>query len=170
METVKASDIIMLFRIQGEEGNAWKVGLQTDSSTDESRTYETTETKDGARKSAGAYEGSHSVTALLPKGDEYIPRIKNLVRKPNPEKLEVWEVNRTDIADATTIPGDYSIDVVTSVSTSAGSEGEVEVSFETEVEGTIVSGEVNVTSELLAILQLISEDQEFVQPMEDTGV
>ena len=167
METVKASDIIMLFRIQGEEGNAWKVGLQTDSSTDESRTYETTETKDGALKSAGAYEGSHSVSALLPKGDEYIAKIKNLVRKPNPEKLEVWEIDRSDIAEETTIPGEYSTDVVTSVSTSAGSEGEVEVSFDTEVEGTIISGEVNVTPELLAILQLISEEQAFVQPMEE---
>ena len=170
METVKATDIIMLFRIQGEAGNAWKVGLQTESSTEESREYETTETKDGARKSAGAYEGTHSVTALLPKDDVYIPRIKGLVRKANPEKLEVWEVNRSDIAKETTIPGEYSTDVVTSVSTSAGSEGEVEVSFETEVEGTIISGEVNVTPDLLAILQLISEDQEFVQPMEDTGV
>lgn len=45
----------------------------------------------------------------------------------------------------------------------------MEISFDTEVEGTIVSGEVNVTPELLAILQLISEEQEFVQPMEDTG-
>ena len=167
METVKASDIIMLFRIEGEAGSAWKVGLQTDSSTDESRTYETTETKDGALKSAGAYEGSHSVSALLPKGDEYIAKIKNLVRKPNPEKLEVWEIDRSDIAEETTIPGDYSKDVVTSVSTSAGSEGEVEVSFDTEVEGTIISGEVNVTPELLAILQLISEEQVFVQPMEE---
>ena len=167
METVKATDIIMLFRIKGETGDAWKVGLQTDSSTDESRTYETTQTKDGARKSAGAYEGTHSVTALLPKGDEYIARIKDLVRKPNPEKLEVWEIDRSDIAEETTIPGDYSTDVVTSVSTSAGSEGEVEVSFETEVEGTIISGEVNVTSDLLAILQLSSEEQEFVQPMSD---
>ena len=167
METVKAADIIMLFRIEGEEGNAWKVGLQTDSSTDESRTYETTETKDGALKSAGAYEGSHSVSALLPKGDEYIAKIKNLVRKPNPEKLEVWEIDRSDIAEETAIPGDYSKDVVTSVSTSAGSEGEVEVSFDTEVEGTIISGEVNVTPELLAILQLISEEQVFVQPMEE---
>lgn len=167
METVKASDIIMLFRIQGEAGNAWKVGLQTDSSTDESRTYESTPTKDLTIKSPGAYEGSHSVTALLPKGDEYIARIKNLVRKANPERLEVWEIDRSDIAEETTIPGEYSTDVVTSVSTSAGSEGEVEVSFDTEVEGTIISGEVNVTPELLAILQLISEEQAFVQPMEE---
>lgn len=167
MDTVQASDIIMLFRIEGETGNAWKVGLQTDSSTDESRTYESTPTKDGTKKSAGAYEGTHSVSALLPQEDEYIARIKDLVRKPSPEKLEVWEINRSNIADATTIPGEYSRDVVTSVSTSAGSEGEVEITFDTEVDGTIVSGEVNVTPELLAILQLISEEQAFVQPMTD---
>ena len=167
METVKASDIIMLFRIQGEEGNAWKVGLQTDSSTDESRTYESTPTKDLTIKSPGAYEGSHSVTALLPKGDEYIARIKNLVRKANPERLEVWEIDRSDIAEETTIPGDYSTDVVTSFSKSAGADGNVEVSIETEVEGTIISGDVTVTPELLAILQKISEEQAFVQPTEE---
>ena len=89
------------------------------------------------------------------------------MRKANPERLEVWEIDRSDVAEETTIPGEYSTDVVTSVSTSAGSEGEVEVSFDTEVEGTIISGEVNVTPELLAILQLISEEQVFVQPMEE---
>ena len=167
METVKASDIIMLFRIQGEAGNAWKVGLQTDSSTDESRTYESTPTKDLTIKSPGAYEGSHSVTALLPKGDEYIARIKNLVRKANPERLEVWEIDRSNIAEETTIPGDYSTDVVTSFSKSAGADGNVEVSIETEVEGTIISGDVTVTPELLGILQKISEEQAFVQPIEE---
>ena len=64
-----------------------------------------------------------------------------------------------------TIPGDYSTDVVTSFSKSAGADGNVEVSIETEVEGTIISGDVTVTPELLAILQKISEEQAFVQPI-----
>ena len=45
MDLVSATDIIFLFRIRGEETIAWKPAVQTDTSTDESRTYETTETK-----------------------------------------------------------------------------------------------------------------------------
>ena len=165
MDLVQAIDLIYLFRIQGEEGNAWKVAFQTDGTQDETRNYETTPTKDGAKKTAGDYEGSHSLTSLLAKGDEDIRKINNLVRKDNPEKLEVWEIDRSDIAEETTIPGDYSTDVVTSFSKSAGADGNVEVSIETEVEGTIISGDVTVTPELLAILQKISEEQAFVQPI-----
>lgn len=167
MDLVQAVDIIYLFRIEGEENDAWKVAFQTDGNADESRNFDTTETKDGAKKTAGSYEGKHSISALLGSGDKLIPKIKGLVRKKNPEKLEVWEINRTGIADETTLPGEYSTDVVTSISQSAGSEGNVEVSIETEVEGTIRSGAVKVTPSLLAILQEITEEQDFVQPMTD---
>lgn len=165
MDLVQAIDLIYLFRIQGEEGDAWKVAFQTDGAQDESRDYETTPTKDGAKKTAGDYEGSHSLTSLLAKGDENIRKINALVRKKNPEKLEVWEIDRSDIGEEETIPGDYSTDVVTNFSKSAGADGSVEVSIETEVEGTIISGDVTVNADLLAILQQISEEQAFVQPM-----
>ena len=53
MDLVQAIDLIYLFRIQGEAGNAWKVAFQTDGTQDETRNYETTPTKDGAKKTAG---------------------------------------------------------------------------------------------------------------------
>lgn len=169
-EAVKAVDIIYLFRIQGEAGNAWKLGLQTDGSTSESRAYETTQTKDGSTKTPGAYEATHSITSYMVKGDPTIKKLRQLVRDDNPKKLEVWEINRSDINDTNTteIDGEYSLDSVTSVSISAGAEGNVEVSIETEVNNTVVSGSVTVTPELLAILKTISEDQEFVQPTTKT--
>lgn len=168
MDLVNATDIIYLFRILGESGDAWKLAFQTDGSSDESRSYETTETKDGAKKTPGAYEGTHSLSSLLAKGDTLIPKIKKLVRSHNPDKLEVWEINRSDIGEEVTLPGEYSVDVVTSYGQSSGSDGNVELSIETEVEGTIVSGEVNVTEDLLAILQQVSDDQEFIQPTESS--
>lgn len=164
MDTVHAINKVFLFRILGEDGDAWKVAFQQDAETEESRDYDTEPTKDGNVKSAGQYEGSHSLSSFLAKGDDKIAKLKKLVRDHNPGKLEVWEVDRTDIEDESTISGDYSVDVVTNVSSSAGPEGQVEVSIDTEVEGTIVSGEINVTPELKDILKLINNEREFVQP------
>lgn len=163
MDLVKAIDKVFLFRILGEEGDAWKIAFQTDAETDESRDYDSEPTKDGVVKSAGAYEASHSLSSFLAQGDEYINQIKELVRHAN-GKLEVWEIDRSNL-DEETIPGEYSVDVVTSVSSSAGPEGNVEISIETEVEGAIVSGDVNVDERLRAILRQINAEREFVQPM-----
>ena len=163
--TVEAVDKIVLFRIEGEEGNAWKVAYQTDITTDESRDYDSEATKDGTVKSAGAYEGSHSFTSFLAKKDEYIKKIKALVRDSNPKRLEVWVIDRSDLDGAETLPGEYSTDVVTSVSDTAGADGKVEISVESEVEGTIIDGDVTVTPELTAMLKQIAEEQEFVQPV-----
>lgn len=168
MDLVSATDIIFLLRIQGDSSNAWKLAFQTDTSTDESRTYETTQTKDGAKKTPGAYEGTHSLTSLLGKGDPFIQDIKDQVRKAQPEGIEVWEINRASINDesTTTLPGDYSRDVVTSFGTSAGAEGNVELTTETEIAEGPVSGEVNVTPELLDMLRQVADEMEFVQPTE----
>lgn len=168
MDLVAATDIIFLLRVQGTTENAWKLAFQTDTSTEESRTYETTQTKDGAKKTPGAYEGTHSLTSLLGKGDEFISQIKDQVRKPQPEGIEVWEINRSEINgdSSTTLPGDYSEDVVTSFGTSAGAEGNVELTTETEIEEGPISGEVEVTPELLEMLQQVANELDFVQPTE----
>lgn len=166
--TVEAVDKIVLFRIEGEEGNAWKVAYQTEITTEESREYDSEATKDGTVKSAGAYEGTHSFTAFLSKKDEYIKKIKALVRDASPKKLEVWVIDRSDLDGALNLPGEYSTDVVTSVSESAGADGKVEVSVDSEVEGTIIAGDVTVTPELTAMLKQIAEEQEFVQPITPT--
>lgn len=164
METTKAVDNIYLFRIKGTAGDAWKLAFQTEGSTEESREYSTDPTKDGNVKSAGAYEGSHSLTSFMAKDDQHVRDLQALVRKDNPGKLEVWELDRSDIDSATTIEGDYSVDVVTSVSKSSGAEGNVELSFETEVDGKVKAGTVDVTPELLTILQTLADEQTFEQP------
>lgn len=168
MDKVKAIDELFLFRIQGEEGNAWKIAFQTDASTDETRNYDTEPTKDGSITTAGAYEATHSLTAFLAVGDTYVKDLKELLRAENPGKLEVWEVDRTTLEEGTTISGDYSIDYVTNVNSAAGSEGNVEISIETQVDGNIIAGEINVTAELITILQKISATQTFEQPTTDT--
>lgn len=169
-ELVQGVDHIYLFRIKGETGNAWKVAFQTDGETSEEREYETTPTKDGSIKAAGTYEATHSISSLLAKDDEIIPKITELVRAKNPGRLEVWELDRSDIedVDTLTIPGEYSTDAVTSISRSSGSEESVEIEIETEVEGYITSGEVKVTESLKTILKSITEEQSaFEQPTDE---
>ena len=72
METVLGNDKILLFRILGEEGNAWKLAFQTEHTSSESRDFTSEQTKDGAVTSPGAYEATYSVTSYLKKGDNYI--------------------------------------------------------------------------------------------------
>lgn len=164
-ETVSAVNKIALFKVEGEEGNAWKVAYQTEAETEESREYDSEPSKDGTIKSKGAYEGSHSFSAFLAKSDEYIKKLKQLVRDDDAKRLKVWLIDRSDLDGQETLPGEFSLDVLTSISESAGAEGMVEISFDTEVEGTIISGEVTVTPELTALLKQIAEEREFEQPI-----
>lgn len=168
---VAAKDLTALVRIEGDDASATKLAYLTDTSTSESRSYDTTATKDGSVKTAGAYEGTHSLTAHMATGEggDYARRIREeCVRASQPKRLEVWVVDRTGIDEETlTIGGDYSLDYVTTFNTSAGSEGSVELSIETEIDNTPKYGQVTVTPELLELFKTIVEEQEFVQPTQE---
>lgn len=163
-KAVSAINHIYLVKLEGETGHAYKIAKQTDGSTDEGRTYETVGTKDGAEKQAGAYEGSHSLSALMSIGDTYIKKLRKNLRLDEPKRLHVWEIDLSDIENSEEIQGEHSIDVITSIGVSSGAEGNVEVSIETEIDEIPVSGNVTVTPELLAILKRINEEREFKQP------
>ena len=161
--SVSGVNIVYLMRVKGEAGAAWKLAYQTDRETSESREYDSTPTVDGSVKSGGTYEGSHSIGSLLSKSDKDIPKIKGLVR--NGGELELWKIDRTNLNDGGNLPGEYSVNIVTEISSSAGPEESVELSMELEVsEGTIIDGEVIVTPELKSMLQTLSDEVEFVQP------
>lgn len=161
--SISGANIIYLMRVRGDSGSAWKLAYQTDRDTSESREYDSTPTVDGSVKSGGTYEGSHSIGSLLAKGDTDIPKIKSLVREGG--ELELWKIDRTDLNGEGNLPGEYSINIVTELSSSAGPEESVELSLELEVsEGTILDGEVIVTPGLRAMLQTLSDEVEFVQP------
>ena len=170
MATLSGIEKILLFRIEGEAGNAWKVPYQSEHELSESRDYEVTETKDGSTSSAGAYEGTFSLTALAEQGGETIAELKEIIRERNPRKVEVWEIETTDVETADVIPGEYTLCNLTDLTSSAPVDGNVEISLDFSIVGRPIAGEVNVTPELQAIVQSIDEDREFVQPMEETGV
>lgn len=161
--SVSGANIIYLMRVRGEVGSAWKLAYQTDRDTSESREYDSTPTVDGSVKSGGTYEGSHSIGSLLAKDDEDIIKIKNLVRKGG--ELELWKIDRTELDGDGALPGEYSVNIVTEVATSAGPEESVELSIELEVSvGTILDGEVTITPGLKAMLQTLTDEIEFEQP------
>lgn len=168
MATLAGIENILLFRIEGEEGSAWKLAYQTEHELTETRDFETTETKDGAESSAGAYEGSFSASSLMAQDDEYVSELKEIVRERNPRKVHVWDIE-TDGVDqegVSTIPGDYALCNLTDFTKSSPVDGNVELSLDFTITGRPYSGEVDVTPELLAIIRSIDEDREFIQPME----
>jgi len=170
MATLSGVEKILLFRIEGEAGNAWKVPYQSEHELSESRDYEVTETKDGSTSSAGAYEGTFSLTALAEQGGQTITELKEIIRERNPRKVEVWELETTDVEEGPTIPGEYTLCNLTDLSSSAPVDGNVEITLDFSIVGRPISGDVDVTPELSSIIQSIDEEREFVQPMEETGV
>ena len=170
MRPVQGINKLFLFQIEGDAETAFKVAFQRDHSTEESRSYDTEGTIDGNIKVTGDYEASHSLTTFEAHGDTLVKRIREeCLRDRNPKRLKVWELDRTELPEvgdeSSTIPGDFSLDVVTSMPKSSSYDGSVEITIDTEVEGTIVSGEVTVTEELLDILkQTDAQLREFEQP------
>lgn len=164
MDIVKGSDKILLFRIEGEEGDAWKMTFQTEHERSESQDYESTETKDGSTMSPGAYEATYSLTALYEQGSTKIADVKDALR--NSKKLEIWEVETYDI-ETESVGGEYSEAYLTSVSESAPAEGNIELSMEATVQGKPISGDVDVTSALKALIARADAERAFVQPTEE---
>lgn len=163
--SVSGVNIVYLMRVKGGAEDTWKLAYQTDRDTSETRDYDSTPTVDGSVKSGGAYEGTHSIGALLAKGDKDIVKIKNLVRQGG--ELELWKIDRSDLDTEENLPGEYSVNIVTEVTSSAGPEESVELSIELEVsKGTIVDGDVVVTPRLRHMLQTLTDEVEFVQPDE----
>lgn len=160
---------IVLFRILGEEGNAWKVAFQTEDNSEESRDYDNEQTKDGSVSSPGGYEATKDVTAFLQKDSDYIEKLRGAIR--NPDQIELWNLDTTDAEseDTDTIPGEYSICNMTSLSVSNPTDGKVEVSMDFDVDGKPVNGRANVTPALLQMIQALEDEIEFVQPTTESG-
>lgn len=159
---------LLLVRVEGKSGNAWKPAFQTEHSFDESRDFESDPTKDGSVLSPGEYEGSLSFTVFQKVGDDQIKDLKTQVRNPNPDRLEVWEVDTTDMSKAT-VPGVYAKTYINSVNGSNPTDGKVEYSIDAQVDGYPIDGEINVTPALKALVETLAEEQEFVQPTENGG-
>ena len=174
-KVIQGVNLIYLMRLENETGNAWSIGYDTDSSTSESRSYDTEATKFGSVMSVGAYEGAHSLSALYANRQSAEDKVTTLrdkcIRAKNPARIVVWEINASDIneTDTTTLTGHMSIDRVNSVDVTGGAEGSATVDIETQIDEGPVSGQVNVTDALKNMLVQVANELEFMQPTDNTG-
>lgn len=162
---VQGKHKILLVKVEGDEGNAWKPAFQTEHDLDESRDFESDQTKDGNVLSPGQYEGTLSFTVFQKVGDDRIKSLKTQVRSENPDRLLVWEADITDMSGEK-IPGTFAAVYVNSVNGSAG-EGKVEYSIDAQVDGTPVDGEINVTPALQELVSTLETEKAFLQPTEN---
>lgn len=157
---------ILLFRLEGESGNAWKLAFQQEHDFDHSRDYESDQTKDGNVLSPGQYEGTLSFSAFQKVGDDKLKVLENQVFDDNPQRLEVWEVDITDL-EGPKAPGLWAMVYVNSASPSAPSEGKVEYSIDAQVDGKPKHMDITVTESLKAIVEELQEAEEPNQPTEN---
>jgi TP901-1 family phage major tail protein len=154
---------ILLFRIEGDSDNAWRLPYQTEHSFSESRDFESTPTKDGSILSPGEYEGTVSITALQKVGDDQLKNLKSQVRSDNPDRIELWEIDVTDL-EGETVPSTRAKAYINSIEGSNPSDGSVEYSIELQVDGKPRDMAVDVTPALLEIVELTEQETTEEQP------
>lgn len=154
---------ILLFRIEGEASDAWRLPYQTEHSFSESRDFESTPTKDGTVLSPGEYEGTFSITALQKVGDDHLKGLRSQVRSDNPDRIELWEIDVTDLEGAT-VPSTRAKAYINSIEGSNPSDGNVEYSIELQIDGKPKDMDVDVTPALLEIVELTEREIAEEQP------
>ena len=163
-KAVHGRNKILLFRIEGEAGNAWKLPKQTEHSLSESRDFESTPTKDGTELSAGEYEATASITALQAIGNDKLKDLTSIVRDDNPDRIELWEIDVTDL-EGVSVPSTRFKSYITSIDSDNPSDGNVEYSIELQIDKKPIAMAVDVTPELLAIVQAAEEEIQEEQPI-----
>ena len=95
-EAVKGIDIIWLYRIlkDAQTEPAFKVAYQTENGLTETKDADATATKDGSIRLPGDLETEGSMTSILAKGDVYIKKLRQAMRKG--DKVEFWEINKSE--------------------------------------------------------------------------
>lgn len=143
-EAVSGKQIAYLYRLLKDAAttDAAFVAFATENSTTYSRDADTTATKDGSIRTAGAVEVEISTTAILAKGDEMIDKLKKALI--DGELVEIWEVN---LAEGTggKFKATYFQGYVTEFEKTSSAEDFVECSLSFGINGSGAEGEATVT-------------------------
>jgi TP901-1 family phage major tail protein len=166
---VHGKNKVLLFRIEGEGGNAWKLAFQQEHDFDNSRDFESDPTKDGNVLTPGEYEGTLSFSAFQKVGDDKLEVFENQTFDDNPQRLEVWEINTTDLNQPTT-RGLWAMVYINSCNGSAPSDGKVEYSIDAQVDGKPKRMDIDVTVALKSIVESLEDAQVPTQPTQPTTV
>lgn len=160
-EAVKGIDIIWLYRIleDAEASAAFKVAYQTENGLSETRDSDTVATKDKTLRIPGELETEGSMTSILAKGDEYIGKLRNAMRKG--KKVEFWEINKAEEGtelDADKYAGTYYQGYVTEYTRDSNAEDLVEVSISYAMEGEGQDGFCTLTDDQAEVVQYAFRD------------
>lgn len=160
-EAVKGIDIIWLYRILKDAATApaFKVAYQTENGFSETRDADSVVTKDSSIRLPGELETEGSMTSILSKGDAYITKLRNAMRKG--EKVEFWEINKAEeglTTDVGKFAGTYYQGYVTEYTRDSNAEDLVEVSVSYAMEGEGQDGYCTLTEEQETVVQYAFRD------------
>lgn len=148
-EAVQGKRLVYLFRPIKDAAtkNGAVLAFTTENGRTKSKDGDTTVTKDGSIRTAGAVEQEITATTLLAKGDKMISRLEEAM--DNDEIIEIWEANLDEPAATgeNKFAGMYFQGYLTEFEKTSGAEDFVEVSLTFGINGNGAKGDVTVTQE-----------------------
>lgn len=134
----QGKNIILLYRLlkKAKDEAAWKLAFQTDHSSEKTRDYNTTPTKDGPVGALAETEYSLSATSIAADGDSHIDEMDDAF--DDGDIVEVWEIDKAEKGTGDTADkykAKYLRAYLTSFSYEPNSEDALELSLEFGVFG-----------------------------------
>ena len=157
----QGKNIILLYRLltKAKDEAAWKLAFQTDHSSEKTRDYNTTPTKDGPVGALAAAEYSLSATSIAADGDAHIDEMDDAF--DNGDIVEVWEIDKAEKGtgeNADKYKAKYLRAYLTSFSYEPNSEDALELSLEFGVFGKPQKGFATLTDEQADVVQYVFKD------------
>ena len=157
----QGKNIILLYRLltKAKDEAAWKLAFQTDHSSEKTRDYNTTPTKDGPVGALAAAEYSLSATSIAADGDPHIDEMDDAF--DNGDIVEVWEIDKAEKGtgdNSDKYKAKYLRAYLTSFSYEPNSEDALELSLEFGVFGKPQKGFATLTEEQAEVVQYVFKD------------
>ncbi|WP_285004825.1 phage major tail protein, TP901-1 family [Lactococcus garvieae] len=157
----QGKNIILLYRLltKAKDEAAWKLAFQTDHSSEKTRDYNTTPTKDGPVGALAAAEYSLSATSIAADGDPHIDEMDDAF--DNGDIVEVWEIDKAEKGtgdNSDKYKAKYLRAYLTSFSYEPNSEDALELSLEFGVFGKPQKGYATLTDEQADVVQYVFKD------------
>ncbi len=162
----QGKSVILLYRLlkNATKEDAWKLAFQTEHTSEKTRDFNSTATKDGPVGSLAAVEYTLSATSIVATGDTHVDEMDQAF--DDGELFEVWEIDREEKGtgeDADKYKAKYLRANLTSFSTNPNSEDALELSLEFGVTGTPQRGYATLSAEQEAVVQYVFQDTKKVE-------
>lgn len=157
----QGKNIILLYRLlkKAKDEAAWKLAFQTDHSSEKTRDFNTTPTKDGPVGALAEAEYTLSATSIAADGDPHIDEMDDAF--DNADIVEVWEIDKAEKGtgeNADKYKAKYLRAYLTSFSYEPNSEDALELSLEFGVFGKPQKGFATLTDEQADVVQYVFKD------------